>query len=407
VLVSVDVEAAPGSRNELADAARRATRDAVYVLLALFAMVFAYIVIRGGFDHDSIGFDFEGTLWDPGRAILDGESPYPAPTVADLQVGNPAIYPPLLMVLVSPLTVLPWALGLAVWTGVLVAALVGSLYVLGIRDLRCYAFALLSAPAIGSFVLGNATLILLPLVALGWRWRERWLRTGVLVGVAVAAKFFLWPLLLWLVGARRYRAASVAVGATVLGLLVPWALIGFDGLPDYPDMLRVATDLYAVHSYSVATILHVLGLGAQSASRFTLAAGLAVAVVALVAGRRGRESTSLSLAVLAALIGSPILWPYYLVFLLVPLAISRPRFSGLWAMLPLLWLVPLLPRERLTSADFSDGGVACCRPDDVPSAIWEFNHSPPRVWPALGFVLFAVAFVLLTLRRPGRRLAAP
>jgi hypothetical protein len=385
----------------------RAARDVGFVLLVLFSVAFAYIVIRGGYDNDSIGFDFEGTLWDPGRAILDGERPYPAPSESDLQVGNPAIYPPLLMVLVAPLTALPWAAGLAIWTGVLVTALVGTLHVLGVRDLRCYALALLSAPAMGSFVLGNATLVLLPLVALAWRWRERWLRAGVLVGVAIAAKLFLWPLLFWLVGARRYRAAGAAVGATFLGLLAPWAVLAFDGLRDYPDVLRVASELYATHSYSVATVLHALGLEAEGASRLTLLAGLGFAVVALVVARRGSESRSMSLAVLAAVIGSPILWPYYLAFLLVPLAIARPRFSGLWATLPLLWLVPMLPRDRLSSADFGAGGVACCRPEGVPSAIWEFNHSPPRVWPALGFALFAMSLVLAVVRRPGRGAVSP
>jgi hypothetical protein len=156
-----------------------------------------------------------------------------------------------------------------------------------------------------------------------------------------------------------------------------------------------------VHSYSVATILGAMGMDARAASRSTVAVGLGLALVALVVGRRGRETTSVSLALLAAVIGSPILWPYYLAFLLVPLAIARPRFSGLWAMLPLLWFVPLLPRERLTSSDFVEGGVACCRPDDVPSAIWEFNHSPPRIWPALAFALVACALVLYLARRPG------
>jgi hypothetical protein len=67
----------------------------------------------------------------------------------------------------------------------------------------------------------------------------------------------------------------------------------------------------------------------------------------------------------------------------------------------------MLPRDRLSSADFGAGGVACCRPEGVPSAIWEFNHSPPRVWPALGFALFAICLVLVVVRRPGREAVSP
>jgi len=41
------------------------------------------------------------------------------------------------------------------------------------------------------------------------------------------------------------------------------------------------------------------------------------------------DEVSISLAVLAAILGSPIVWEYYYALLLVPLAIVRPRFSGL------------------------------------------------------------------------------
>jgi hypothetical protein len=381
--------------------APRAARDVAYVLLALTAVVWSVIWVRGAVDTDTVGFDFLGTLWEPGRAILDGRSPYPPPEVSALQVGNPAIYPPLLMVLVAPLTVLPWGLGLALWTALLAAALVGSLRALGVRDPRCYALALISAPAMGSFTLGNATLLLLPLVALAWRWRERWLRAGALVGVAIAAKLLLWPLLFWLVATRRYRAAAASAATIVAGLVVPWAVIGLDGLREYPHLLRVATDLYAVHSYSLATVAGAAGVGARGAAALATVVGLVLGLVALHIGRRGNDGASLSLALLAAVVASPILWSYYFVFLLVPLAIARPRFSGLWALLPLFWLVQLLPRERLQSSDFAEGGVACCRPPGVPSGIWEFNHSPPRVWPALGLLCLGTGLVLLCIRSLG------
>jgi hypothetical protein len=38
---------------------------------------------------------------------------------------------------------------------------------------------------------------------------------------------------------------------------------------------------------------------------------------------------------------SPIVWLHYLVLLLVPLAIARPRFSAVWLLPLLLWLTPL------------------------------------------------------------------
>ena len=78
------------------------------------------------------------------------------------------------------------------------------------------------------------------LVALASRWREFAFRVGAVLGVAIAAKLFLWPLIFWLLGTRRYRAALAASAAALAAILVPWAVIGFSGLASYPDLLRVA-----------------------------------------------------------------------------------------------------------------------------------------------------------------------
>jgi hypothetical protein len=44
--------------------------------------------------------------------------------------------------------------------------------------------------------------------------------------------------------------------------------------------------------------------------------------------------------VAATLALSPIVWLHYLVVLLVPVAIARPRFSALWLLPVLLWVSP-------------------------------------------------------------------
>jgi Glycosyltransferase family 87 len=361
----------------------------------LVTALFAWLLLRFGMREGLIGFDFEGTLWDPAVAIREGRSPYPAPRMEEVEVGNPALYPPLLMFVAAPFTFLPWPVGLALWTLFLGAAIATTLAVLGVRDLRCYVVALLSLPVMSGLVFGNGTLLLVPLVALAWRWRERWPRVGIVVGLAIAAKLFLWPLLVWLLATRRYRALAAAVGATAVCLLGPWGAIGFSGLSAYPDLLQVAEDVYATHSFSVATVLGALGAETELASRSTLALGVVLAVFAFVVGRRESDSGSFSLVVLAAILGSPIVWPYYFALVLVPLAIARPRFSPLWAGVLLFCAAELLPRDDL------DGPVPCCRPDDVPLQVWLFNHSPPGLWPALGYAAAAVALVVLA-KRPAR-----
>ena len=48
------------------------------------------------------------------------------------------------------------------------------------------------------------------LAAVAWRYRDRFPIPGFALGVAVALKFFLWPLVLWLAATRRWRDAAIA-----------------------------------------------------------------------------------------------------------------------------------------------------------------------------------------------------
>ena len=60
----------------------------------------------------------------------------------------------------------------------------------------------------------------------------------------------------------------------------------------------------------------------------------------VVLARRGDDRRSFTCAVAATLALSPIVWLHYLVLLLVPLAIIRPRFSAIWLLPVLLWVSP-------------------------------------------------------------------
>jgi hypothetical protein len=45
-------------------------------------------------------------------------------------------------------------------------------------------------------------------------------------------------------------------------------------------------------------------------------------------------------AILASLVTTPLLWLHYLLLLFVPIAVYRPRLSGLWFLPLLLWVTP-------------------------------------------------------------------
>jgi hypothetical protein len=160
-------------------------------------------------------------------------------------------------------------------------------------------------------------------------------------------KLFLAPFLLWLAMTRRIGAAVLGGVLAVAVLVLSWAAIGLDGLGDYPGLLRRLTDLEAENSYSAFALLQALGLPSAAARAAAVLGGLALLVLAYRAARSSatadeRDRRSLLLMLAAVLVLTPILWLHYLVLLLVPLALTRPRLSALWLVLLVptvfLWL---------------------------------------------------------------------
>ena len=266
-----------------------------------------------------------------GRALLDGMPIYPEPTRDNIVLGNPAVYPPVFILLSVPLALIPVTVASWLWFWVLGGCVVAALWILGVRDWRCYVIALTSPVVIHGLFYGNLTIVIVLLVALGWRYRDRATLAGIALGAAVAAKLFVWPVVVWLVLTRRYRAAAWAVVSALVLIFGAWALIGFEGLGDYPKLLRVVQDVYAVRSISVSTVAGSLGASVRVAVALALLAGIALlGVAAFVARRQGGDRRAFALAVGACIVASPIVWPNYAALLFVPIAITWPRLSPAW-----------------------------------------------------------------------------
>jgi hypothetical protein len=93
-------------------------------------------------------------------------------------------------------------------------------------------------------------------------------------------------------------------------------------------------------SYSIPAIgLTYLGSATAGYAMAGLAGGALIALSVLF-GRQGDDARSLICALAASLALTPVVWQHYLVLLVVPLALSRPRFSALWLLPLLLWLSP-------------------------------------------------------------------
>jgi hypothetical protein len=221
------------------------------------------------------------------------------------------------------------------------AAIAAGLWLLGVRDWRCYSVAFLWPGTF--FALGYGTLG--PLLFLGsaaaWRYRDRVAIVSVAAGLTIVAKLFMWPLLIWLLATRRWRAAAGTVVVAVAAALAGWAGIGFAGLRSYPTTLRVLDQVERWKSYSLVGLARGLELPYPLGYAALAAVVLGGCLLVLRLGRRpGGERPALVAAIFTALLGTPLLWSHYLVLLLAPYALSRPRLSRAWALPLLLWLTP-------------------------------------------------------------------
>src|SRR5207253_10120040 len=166
-----------------------------------FSLVDTYLDANGA-PHDLYIF-----LSAAGK-VLDGASPYA------FHADQTYAYPPLLASLVAPLHPLSAGVATLLWTLVSLAAIAGALWLLGLRDWRCYALTVAFPFTRSAVDLGTVAPFLLLAVAVAWRWRDRLAVASAATGAAIALKLFLWPLAAWLVLTSRFRAGVVAVLAT-------------------------------------------------------------------------------------------------------------------------------------------------------------------------------------------------
>jgi hypothetical protein len=201
------------------------------------------------------------------------------------------------------------------------------------------------APTIAAVQTANLTLPLAFAVAVAWRYRERrW--SAAVTGAALALKLFLWPLAVWLLATgRRYHAVLAAVLAVVL-VLASWTLIGFAGLADYPELMRRLSAERQEEALTLYSVALSIGLPSLFAKAVWAGAGVAAVGASVVLGRRGDDTASFCVAVAASILLVPVVLLHYVVLLVVPLAITRPRFDFVWLLPLLLWAVPGVEEAR-------------------------------------------------------------
>jgi hypothetical protein len=121
-------------------------------------------------------------------------------------------------------------------------------------------------------------------------------------------------------------------------LLGGWAVIDFAAFHSYPTVVRLLEKVEAPASYSTIALF---GLSGSAETAVTVVLSLAAVVAIWFAARgAGGDRRGLAVAVAASLLVTPLVWMHYLLLLLVPIALYRPRLSGLWFVPLVLWATP-------------------------------------------------------------------
>ena len=217
---------------------------------------------------DAWAFDLGAYVHAADRLVNDG-SLYRAELVAGpFEAGSADLfmYPPPLGVAMLALREPPFREVALMWWAMHVAAMLLACSLMPVRPiLRAVAFAVLafSWPGVKDPVLGNVSTLLLPLLAVAWRWLDRPIGS-VAIAISASVRPSLGILVLWQLLRRQWRAALWTVfagGALFLGTL---PFVGLDG---YRDFVAVFSNLTPPTGVSENRDLGGIGigLGAQSA----------------------------------------------------------------------------------------------------------------------------------------------
>jgi hypothetical protein len=270
--------------------------------------------------------------------VVHGHSPYVTPSAEAFSHFDKFVYPPVAALVFAPFAAFPAGAARVLMAIAGLAAVLGALRALRVEDWRCYGVAVVSAPAINALALGAVTSFLLLGAALAWRYRDNAAVAAVATASTAVLKLFLWPLGVWLLATRRWRTAVICAAIGTVLILGGWAVIGFAGFGSYPTVVHLLEQVEAPLSYSVIALL---GLSGTAQTAVTVLLSL-LAVVGIVFAARGAEGDrrAFAVAVVASLVTTPLVWLHYLLLLFVPIALYRPRLSGIWFLPLVLWVTP-------------------------------------------------------------------
>ena len=282
-------------------------------------------------------WDF-GSFVESGRAARDGLNPYGIYPLTfhvlmpGFEAWNPNLNPPISAVLFQLFDLAEPRRMFRIWYGISIALYAATVALLLVRYkdgprtvLAIWAFAL--AGFWDTLLLGQIYIPLVLAGAAGWLLLERgatiW--AGVLIGVVVAIKpnFAVWPVLLFLSGHFRPAVAALITAAVIS--VIPALVLGPDVYRQWLELIAAdAERAFFLTNASLSGLAARAGMPVLGVALSALLLG-ASALWALAGRRSGTEVSAVALVV--ALLASPIAWVHYTLFLL-PVLISMWRLEG-------------------------------------------------------------------------------
>jgi hypothetical protein len=345
-----------------------------YALLALAAVV-TETAVQNAVKSHALAFDFHHDFWVAGTLVRHGLSPFHW-TLADIAALKSFPYPAFTAVLFVPFSLIPRGVGDPVFAGLCLVSCLTALWVLRVRDWRAYVVLALWAPFISGWEAGNLTLPLVLGSAAVWRYRDHSSAAGAVAGALVAIKPTVWPLLLFLLFSRRYRAAAIAVLTSLVLSLIAWSTVGFSQIAVWWHLIGFQTALMYRDGYGLLAVASHLGMSRASGELIQYAVVGAVALLCAVLSWTHRERGAFVAAVMLMLISSPLVDSHYFTLLVIPIAIYRPRLSAAFFIPFAFWFCPAL---HVTGAEalVAWGTVACL----VAWLLAESAARPPAWFP--------------------------
>lgn len=334
-------------RREVA-AARARGRKEMYALAAqqvlLGLMPVAVLIWEAslvlGSPRSVAALDFHDAYYVAGYRLLHGGDPY-AWTHTEINAGVAFVYPAFSALFFAPFALIGEGAAGVLFTFVCIALTPLTLWVLRVRDRRIYGVTLLWLPVFSAWQSANETILLVFIAALVWRYRGNPIVAGALTAAAISLKPVMWPLALWLLATRRWRASGYGLAAGLLINLVSWSAVGFGKVGVYLRDSGLDTHHSWRAGYGVAAAFGHLGFSRSFGDVMTVMLCVAlVAAIVYVAFVKHREGQALTLTIILMLAASPLVWAHYFALLLIPMALEHPRMSWLWALPVLMWVCP-------------------------------------------------------------------